>query len=144
MLFGGLWQFYSVVCDLQIIVCCLKPPIMSPILRKQCVNILFQLWVFSDIQRKSHFRKTLIFSTLYKQQNIMEYHFAILIIWRSQVQALAGSHEKALAKKSQVLFFDEYLAKKVALLFIGVRCKGTMPYAVFLRNQTPIFSFFFC
>ena len=88
--FGHLWRFHSVICDLQIIVCCLKPPIMSQILRKQCVNILFLLGVFYNIQRKSHFRKTLIFSTLSKQWNIMEYHFAILIIWRSQVQALAG------------------------------------------------------
>ena len=88
--FGHLWRFHSVICDLQIIVCCLKPPIMSQILRKQCVNILFQLGVFSDIQRKSCFCKSLIFSILYEQRNIMEYHFAILIIWRSQVQALAG------------------------------------------------------
>ncbi len=88
--FGHLWRFHSVICDLQIIVCCLKPPIMSQILRKQCVNILFQLGVFYNIQRKSHFYKTLIFRTLSEQRNIMEYHFAILIIWRSQVQALAG------------------------------------------------------
>ena len=90
--FGHLWRFHSVICDLQIIVCCLKPPIMSQILRKQCVNILFLLGVFYNIQRKSHFRKTLIFSTLSKQRYIMEYHFAILIIWRSLVQAQAGPH----------------------------------------------------
>ena len=57
-----------------------------------CVNILFQLGVFFDIQRKSHFYKALIFSTLSKQRYIIEYHFKILIIWRSQVQALAGPH----------------------------------------------------
>ena len=92
--FGHLWRFHSVICDLQIIVCCLKPPIMSQILRKQCVNILFQLGVFYNIQRKSHFYKTLIFRTLSEQRNIMEYHFAILIIWRSLVQAQAGPHKE--------------------------------------------------
>ena len=70
------------------------PSIMSKILRKQCVNILFQLGVFYNIQRKSHFRKTLIFSTLSKQRYIIEYHFKILIIWKSQIQALAGPHIK--------------------------------------------------
>ena len=82
-------------------------------LRKQCVNILFQLGVFSDIQRKSHFRKTLIFSTLSKQRYIMEYHFAILIIWRSQVQALAGPHWKSSTYKDFVGAFSfvcEHLA----------------------------------
>ena len=34
------------------------------LLRKQCVNILFQLGVFFDIQRKSQFCKMLIISTL--------------------------------------------------------------------------------
>ncbi len=53
------------------------------ILRKQCVNILFQLGAFYYIQRKSCFYKSLIINILSKQQNIMEYHFAILIIWRS-------------------------------------------------------------
>ena len=71
---------------------------MSQILRKQCVNILFQLGVFSDIQRKSRFCKSLIISILLKQRNIMKYHFAILIIWRSQVQALAGPQVKAVAE----------------------------------------------
>ena len=52
-------------------------------LRKQCVNILFQLGVFFDIQRKSHFCKSLIINALSEQQNIIEYHFKILIIWRS-------------------------------------------------------------
>ena len=74
------------------------PSIMSKILRKQCVNILFQLGVFYNIQRKSHFYKTLIFRILSEQRNIMEYHFAILIIWRSQVQALAGPQVKAVAE----------------------------------------------
>ena len=104
--FGHLWRFHSVICDLQIIVCCLKPPIMSQILRKQCVNILFLLEVFYNIQRKSHFRKTLIFSTLSKHRYIMEYHFAILIIWRSLVQAQAGPHKKSATwKKFQVADF---------------------------------------
>ena len=75
--------------ELKIIACWL------PILRKQCVNILFQLGVFFDIHRKSHSRKTLIFSTLSKQRYIIEYHFKILIIWRSQVQALSGPHWKS-------------------------------------------------
>ena len=52
-------------------------------LRKQCVNILFQLGVFFDIQRKSRLCKLLIISILSEQQNIIEYHFKILIIWRS-------------------------------------------------------------
>ena len=72
----------------------MKLPVCRQILRKQCVNILFQLGVFFDIHRKSHFRKTLIFSTLSKQRYIIEYHFKILIIWRSQVQAMAGPHWK--------------------------------------------------
>ena len=62
----------------------------------------------------------LIISTLSEQRNIMEYHFAILIIWRSQVQALSGPQckhlrvsrkcffhvcvNKALTSFSQVLF----------------------------------------
>ena len=105
--FGHLWRFHSVICDLQIIVCCLKPPIMSQILRKQCVNILFLLGVFYNIQRKSHFRKTLIFSMFSKQRYIMEYHFAILIIWRSLVQAQAGPHKKnqQLGRNSKLLIF---------------------------------------
>ena len=103
--FGHLWRFHSVICDLQIIVCCLKPPIMSQILRKQCVNILFQLGVFYNIQRKSHFYKTLIFRTLSEQRNIMEYHFAILIIWRSQVQALAGPRKRHLRLTRKCLIF---------------------------------------
>ena len=65
------------------------------ILRKQCVNILFQLGVFSDIQRKSYFCKSLIISTLLEQRNIMKYHFAILIIWRSLVQAQAGPQKNS-------------------------------------------------
>ena len=52
---------------------------MTRNLRKQCVNILFQLGVFFDIQRKSHFCKTLIISTLSQQRHITEYHFKILI-----------------------------------------------------------------
>ena len=115
--FGHLWRFHSVICDLQIIVCCLKPPIMSQILRKQCVNILFQLGVFYNIQRKSHFYKTLIFRTLSEQRNIMEYHFAILIIWRSQVQALAGPRWKSRSYIKNVApfsLFCEQFANKIA------------------------------
>ena len=110
--FGHLWRFHSVICDLQIIVCCLKPPIMSQILRKQCVNILFQLGVFYNIQRKSHFYKTLIFRILSEQRNIMEYHFAILIIWRSQVQALSGPQRKSTYERfvSAFSFVREHLA----------------------------------
>ena len=79
---------------------------MPQILRKQCVNILFQLGVFYDIQRKSHFRKTLIFSTLSKQRYIIEYHFKILIIWKSQVQALTGSQLGSSAYKDFVGAFS--------------------------------------
>ena len=121
--FGHLWRFHSVICDLQIIVCCLKPPIMSQILRKQCVNILFLLGVFYNIQRKSHFRKTLIFSTLSKQRYIIEYHFKILIIWRSQVQALAGPHWKSSTyEQSKVADFSfcEQFANK--MIFHGTLC----------------------
>lgn len=67
------------------------------ILRKQCVNKLFQLGVFFDIQRKSNFCKTLIISTLSQQRHITEYHFKRLMIWRSQAQALAGPQVKAVA-----------------------------------------------
>ena len=67
---------------------------MPQILRKQCVNILFQLGVFFDINRKSHFHKTLIISILTQQQNITKYHFKILIIWRSLVQAQAGPQKE--------------------------------------------------
>ena len=63
-----------------------------PNLRKQCVNILFQLGVFFDIQRKPSFCKSLIISMLSQQRHITEYHFMILIIWRSLVQAQAGPH----------------------------------------------------
>ena len=79
------------------------------ILRKQCVNILFQLGVFSDIQRKSYFSKTLIFRILSEQRNIMEYHFAILIIWRSLVQAQAGPQKNKELQKSQLLCFFRIL-----------------------------------
>ena len=109
---GDLEQIHSAICDLQIVVCCLYCPLNPkfyvnkmgqksldlwsgvPNLRKQCVNILFQLGVFSDIHRKSHFCKALIISTLTQQQNITEYHFKILIIWRSLVQAQAGPLKK--------------------------------------------------
>ena len=76
-------------------------------LRKQCVNILFQLGVFFDIQRKSHFCKSLIINTFSEQQNIMKYHFKRLIIWRSQVQALAGPplKIKQLSQKLNCFFF---------------------------------------
>ena len=93
-----------------------KLPVCRQILRKQCVNILFQLGVFFDIHRKSHFRKTLIFSTLSKQRYIIEYHFKILIIWRSQVQALAGPRWKSSTCKflaSAFSFISDLLETKM-------------------------------
>lgn len=116
--FGHLWRFHSVICDLQIIVCCLKPPIMSQILRKQCVNILFQLGVFYNIQRKSHFYKTLIFRTLSEQRNIMEYHFAILIIWRSLVQAQAGPQKMVVTQVVTTIFYIRHRGPNLLLPLI--------------------------
>ena len=136
--FGHLWRFHSVICDLQIIVCCLKPPIMSQILRKQCVNILFQLGVFYNIQRKSHFYKTLIFRTLSEQRNIMEYHFAILIIWRSQVQALAGPHRKIKELRiSRNSFFHVTITQLLLFWHESTRCLFSLKPNQLLRLRNP-------
>ena len=99
---------------------------MSKILRKQCVNILFQLGVFYNIQRKSHFYKTLIFRILSEQRNIMEYHFAILIIWRSQVQALAGPHIDSSTYKNFVGAFSllqNLVVSKISAIFAFKYCR---------------------
>ena len=45
---------------------------LTKILREQCVNILFQLGVFSDIHRKSPFYKSLIISTLFYNNDISQ------------------------------------------------------------------------
>ena len=77
------------------------------ILRKQCVNKLFQLGVLFEIQRRWRFCKALIISITFKQQNLIEYHFARLIIWRSLVQAQAGPpfKIKQLSHKLSCFFF---------------------------------------
>ena len=134
--FGHLWRFHSVICDLQIIVCCLKPPIMSQILRKQCVNILFLLGVFYNIQRKSHFYKTLIFRTLSEQRNIMEYHFAILIIWRSLVQAQAGPHRntRSYANRATPFFMSAFFLSTYSVFNLSNLETISSSYACFCSS----------
>ena len=75
------------------------------ILRKQCVNKLFQLRVFFEIQWKSQKCKWLIFNVVLLRWKFMEYQFFRLIIWRSLVQAQAGPQRKRLIPKGIQLFF---------------------------------------
>ena len=70
--------------------------LIHPILRKQCVNKLFQLGVFSEFYRKPRNSQLLDTQQILVKRAITEHHLIVLIIWRSLVQAQAGPQTKRL------------------------------------------------